>query len=310
MASSEPTADQILALIPMDSVLGAVVVGLGVNAFFYGFSALQFVQYRTRLFRDSALTQLLVTWTFLIDTVHTIALCWLLWSYIIDNFENPLYLTSAPWPFTTTPLFLAVTAAPIQFYFAWRVLKLSKSRILFCIIILFSLANTILGVVATVVAFTHANVHDFKLLLPLIDSWLGTAVFCDGFTSACLMYYLTRSRSGFRRHQTFRNRAAHAFIESSVLTSVFALADLIVYSTVPSTNYHIIIGFPMGRIYTCTLLAMLNARLKLKEDEADGVVQKEASLLPSSIRARANRTSVGSTLPTPLTTSNGPDMFG
>ena len=42
---------------PMDQVLGAVVVGVGVNAFFYGFSVLQFVQYRTRLFRDSWTTQ-------------------------------------------------------------------------------------------------------------------------------------------------------------------------------------------------------------------------------------------------------------
>ncbi|KAI0745427.1 hypothetical protein C8Q76DRAFT_703618 [Earliella scabrosa] len=274
LSAAPPEA--ILAMIPMDQVLGAVVVGVGVNAFFYGFSVLQFVQYRTRLFRDSWTTQLLVTWTFVIDTAHTVALCWLLWSYIVDNWTNPIYLTSAPWPFTTTPLFLAVTAAPIQVYFGFRVWKLSKSRTLFATILLLSLANTILGLVGTIFAFTHAAVSDFRLLLPIIDSWLATAVLCDGITSACLIYYLVQSRSGFRRHQSFRNRVAHAFIESSVLTSIFALGDLIVYSTVPDTNYHIIIGFPMGRIYTCTLLAMLNARLKLREDEADGVVSKES----------------------------------
>ncbi len=49
--------DAILARIPLDQVLGAVVVGVGINAFFYGFSVLQFVQYRTRLFRDGYLTQ-------------------------------------------------------------------------------------------------------------------------------------------------------------------------------------------------------------------------------------------------------------
>ncbi|KAI0779782.1 hypothetical protein C8Q74DRAFT_715248 [Fomes fomentarius] len=264
------------SFLDLDEVLGAVVIGVGINAFFYGFSVLQFVQYRTRLFRDGHLTQLLVTWTFLIDTTHTVALCWLLWSYIVDNFTNPSYLTSAPWPFTTTPLFLAVTAAPIQVYFADRVRTLSKSRVLCGIILLFSLANTAMGVVATVFAFTHASVQDFNLILPIVDTWLVTAFLCDGLTSVCLVYYLTRSRSGFRRHQSFRNRVAHAFIESSVLTSVFALADIVVYSTVPNTNYHIIIGFPMGRVYTCTLLAMLNARLKLREDEADGVVSKES----------------------------------
>ena len=55
MSAAPPEA--ILAMIPMDQVLGAVVVGVGVNAFFYGFSVLQFVQYRTRLFRDSWTTQ-------------------------------------------------------------------------------------------------------------------------------------------------------------------------------------------------------------------------------------------------------------
>ena len=64
--------------------------------------------------------------------------------------------------------------------------------------------------------------------------------------SACLIYYLVQSRSGFRRtcscevgigaathrvhlgHQSFRNRVAHAFIESSVLTSIFAVSALLV----------------------------------------------------------------------------------
>lgn len=120
--------------------------------------------------------RLLVTWTFLIDTTHTVALCWLLWSYIVDNFTDPAYLTSAPWPFTTTPLFLAVyvsvpdltlicllkrivlsTAAPIQVYFADRVRTLSKSRVLYGIILLLSLANTTMALVATVFAFTHAS---------------------------------------------------------------------------------------------------------------------------------------------------------
>ena len=55
---------------------------------------------------------------------------------------------------------------------------------------------------------------------------------------------------------------------------LFQLADLIIYvrvpvkaydvqlgsfelqSIVPNTNYHILLGFPMGRIYTCTFMAV------------------------------------------------------
>ena len=43
--------------VKFSAVLGPIVLSICINAFFYGFSALQFVQYRTRLFRDNALTQ-------------------------------------------------------------------------------------------------------------------------------------------------------------------------------------------------------------------------------------------------------------
>ena len=43
--------------IPYGAVLGPIVLSICINAFFYGFSVLQFIQYRTRLFRDNVLTQ-------------------------------------------------------------------------------------------------------------------------------------------------------------------------------------------------------------------------------------------------------------
>lgn len=41
----------------LSAVLGPLVLSVCFNAFFYGFSVLQFIQYRTRLFRDNLLTQ-------------------------------------------------------------------------------------------------------------------------------------------------------------------------------------------------------------------------------------------------------------
>ena len=55
------------------------------------------------------------------------------------------------------------TAAPIQVYFGFRVWKLSKSRTLFATMLLLSLANTILGLVGTIFAFTHAAYVFFVL---------------------------------------------------------------------------------------------------------------------------------------------------
>lgn len=37
----------------IERVLGPVMLGVCINAFVYGFSVLQFIQYRTRLLRDT-----------------------------------------------------------------------------------------------------------------------------------------------------------------------------------------------------------------------------------------------------------------
>lgn len=54
MSSADAAA---LSAIPINSILGPVMLGVCINAFFYGFSVLQFVQYRTRRFQDQWPTQ-------------------------------------------------------------------------------------------------------------------------------------------------------------------------------------------------------------------------------------------------------------
>lgn len=55
MSSSDAAAA--LSAIPINSILGPVMLGVCINAFLYGFSVLQFVQYRTRRYQDAWATQ-------------------------------------------------------------------------------------------------------------------------------------------------------------------------------------------------------------------------------------------------------------
>ncbi|TBU47280.1 hypothetical protein BD309DRAFT_510260 [Dichomitus squalens] len=62
--------------VPISKILGPVMLGVCVNAFSNGFSVLHFVQYCTRLSKDPRPnTQPPVTWTFSVDTAHTVAHC-------------------------------------------------------------------------------------------------------------------------------------------------------------------------------------------------------------------------------------------
>ncbi|OBZ68158.1 hypothetical protein A0H81_11798 [Grifola frondosa] len=275
--------------VPIEKILGPVVIGVTLNAFLYGFCVLQFIQYRASYLRDNVLTQLLVTWTFMIDTAHTGATIYMLWTYAVDNFQNANVLTTAPWPFTATPIFIVCTSGPIQHFFAWRVKKLSGSWTLFWGLSVLSLSSTALGLANAVSGFSNPNVKDFRRLLPLVIAWLTLSMVCDLAIAVALLYFLNKNRSGFRRSDSIMNRFVHSFIESSAFNTFFTLADIVIFSSLPNTNYHLLLALPMGRVYTSTLLAMLNSRLRYKEKVAEGTASIH-SLHGSRVDRRFNLT--------------------
>ena len=67
---------------------------------------------RFRLHFDRALNGLchrvLVAWVMLLDTFHTAASVYMLWDYVVTNFNNPAFLSAAPWPFPSTPIVTAL----------------------------------------------------------------------------------------------------------------------------------------------------------------------------------------------------------
>ncbi|KAH9940477.1 uncharacterized protein BXZ73DRAFT_75566 [Epithele typhae] len=267
MASEEPrSGSSVVSHVELTRFLGPVVISVTFNAFLYGFSVLQFMQYRSRLFTDTRLTQLLVAWTFFVDTFHTCALCWMVWTFIVDNFGNPAFVSDAPWPLAATPALVGITAMPIEIYFAHRIWTISQNRRLYWFVIVLIAATFITSITCAALVIAQATVIGLERLLPSIDAWLGLQALTEAVISYALLHYNVKSRTGFRRAETIKNKIADLFIQTSLLTSLFTVVQTIT----PSTNFHLLLGLPMGRVYTCCLLAMLNSQLQRQEEEADG----------------------------------------
>ncbi|KAF5349977.1 hypothetical protein D9756_009207 [Leucocoprinus leucothites] len=90
----------------VNRVLGPIVIASLVNAVIYGACVVQFWTYYTSKMEKNWRINVLVNWVFILDTFHTIALCYMLWEYTVTNFNNPTYLLTADWPFLITPVTL------------------------------------------------------------------------------------------------------------------------------------------------------------------------------------------------------------
>ncbi|GBE81317.1 hypothetical protein BKA93DRAFT_822805 [Sparassis latifolia] len=269
-------------------LMGPVVIANALNAMLYGLCFLQFLHYYSMGKRDSLPNQAMVCWTFAVDTTHTAASVWMLWYYLVQNFANAPVIGTLPWPYLSLPIFIILASLPIQQFFAWRIKQLSGSWIVFFALSILSLVSSGVGFANSAVAFTTPSVQDFNSQAHLVDIWLTLSMVCDGFLAGLLFYYLQKSRTGFKRTDSIITRIIHSCVESTALNSIFCMADLIVFNLYTESNYNLLVAMPMGRVYTITLLGMLNSRLAMREELEGELNDTSHAMQPSRIDRRFN----------------------
>ncbi|KAJ7240584.1 hypothetical protein C8J57DRAFT_1371531 [Mycena rebaudengoi] len=238
-------------------VVGVYLLGLLFNTFLYGFVLAQFLTYFNTKSNDPLWIRAVVWSLLLIDTIHSAVEVYAVWETGVENYGNLGSLASVSWAIPFTAVATAVAAMITQLFLVHRVMLLTKSRILVAAIC----ASSVVGLVF-------------------------------GCTAASLITALLRSRTGFRRTDTIINRLVRGAIETGLFASAFALADLFSFVFFRDTNLYAMFAFPIGRIYTNTLLHTLNARAELKN--MDSIIDCDSEGNAAAIRMQ-NQSNIQST---------------
>ncbi|KII90712.1 hypothetical protein PLICRDRAFT_52414 [Plicaturopsis crispa FD-325 SS-3] len=255
-------------MVKVELILGPVVTAVVTNAFLYGLCVLQFSNFYTSGIKNRPIIRLLVAWVCLLDTYHTITGVYLLWDYTVTNFNNPEILTQSPWPFPSTPIVTVCASIPIQLFLAWRIKQFSGSWVIFGGIAFLSIMQGAFAIVSAIMALETTNISGFDKIIPFVDTWLGLTIACDLSITALLAFHLRKSRTGFRRTDNVITGLVRSSVETAAFAFFFCVMDFICF-TIPQlqdTNFHLIFAFPMGRIYTNTLLTTLNSRSTLRSE--------------------------------------------
>ncbi|KAF8901315.1 hypothetical protein CPB84DRAFT_1777556 [Gymnopilus junonius] len=247
-------------------VLGPIVIGTVLNGFIYGICFAQFLTYWNNCFKDTYIIRYLVGWTFLLDTFHSGALFYMLWAYVVTNFGNPIFLTAVLWPFSATPIVTTLTSFPIQIFLSWRIRQLSQSKKVFYCLVFMAAAQGSVGLACSISAFKVPDLALYHILVPYVDAWQVLAVATDASISILLWYHLSQSRTGQKRSDCVIQRVIRTSVETAAFGAFFCIMDLITFTVLLRTNFHVIFAFPMGRIYTNALLMNLNSRPSLRAE--------------------------------------------
>ncbi|KAJ7243938.1 hypothetical protein C8J57DRAFT_57229 [Mycena rebaudengoi] len=245
-----------------DTTVGALLAGILFNTYLYGFVTYQYVTYSNLKFNDPLWIKMVVGMLFIVDTVHSGVAIYSAWRLCVTNFNNPLVLASVDWTIPFTAIATSVSALITQFFLGHRVLRLTRSKPLVAVLALLSTGGFVFGTIAGIKSGLLKEVSKFGELVPLVIAWLSLQSSADLFITGVLTFVLSRSKTGFDHTDSIINRLIRGAIQTGLFASIFALGDLFAFVFLRNTTtFYAMFAYPIGRIYTNTLLDTLNARM-------------------------------------------------
>ncbi|KAH0591134.1 hypothetical protein H2248_001233 [Termitomyces sp. 'cryptogamus'] len=208
--------------------------------------------------------QVIVITLFVTDTLHSAVAIYAGWETCVTNYANPESLAFVSWTIPFTACATSVAAILTQFFLGHRVWILTKNMAFVVVIGVLSVLGFIFGIYSGIRSGIIREVAHFAPLKPFVICWLGFQTSADLLLTFILSFVLSRSRTGFRKTDTIINRLIRGAIQTGLFASMFALADLFSFVLHGDTNLYAMFAYPIGRIYTNTLLDTLNARIELK----------------------------------------------
>ncbi|KAJ7314921.1 hypothetical protein DFH08DRAFT_894197 [Mycena albidolilacea] len=255
-----------------DTDVGPILLGIFLNTYLYGLVTNQYINYvnhsECALVSELCKTnhqstcRAVVIVLFVVDTTHSAVGIYAAWDLCVTNFNNPNILGTLGWTTSYTAVAMATSSVVTQVFLIHRVFKLTKkNKPLVVFLATMSIGGYVCGWIAAVKSAIMKDAGKLRQILPLVTAWLALFCIVDLLITAILIFVLVHSKTGFRRTDTIINRVIRGAIQTGLFAAMVALSDLFCFIFAPHTNFYMMFAYPLGRIYTNTLLDTLNARM-------------------------------------------------
>ncbi|KAI6155754.1 hypothetical protein BKA82DRAFT_4082463 [Pisolithus tinctorius] len=264
---------------PYDQILGPLLIGILFNTYLYGIVTYQFASYYRADFNDRFAVKCVVAFLLVLDTVHSIALIYMVWAYMVTNYTNPTALQYFAWPYPFTPIGTALAALVTQIFLGDRIYRLTHNKVIYGIVITMALPAFGLGMACGIEAWFIHVLADMPRINGLATAWIVMQVIVDTFLTVTLSIILARAKTGLPTTDGVLRRLIRGAIQTGVFAIIFSLGDLITFLLLPNANFYGMFGIPVGRIYSNTLLDTLLVREKLKKELSSTAFQRASQVM-------------------------------
>ncbi|KAJ7182485.1 hypothetical protein C8R43DRAFT_967308 [Mycena crocata] len=247
------------------TAIGPVFIASILNWMLMGTLVMQVYTYYQKFRTDRAVIRLLVYVVFLLDGAQTVMLTHHAWFSLVVIWGKPEMLDVLVWSAAMIPFMCGLVSLIVQIFYAWRIWTLTNSRFIRAISILITLVALTQGLTAMVTAIItrqHPNIGIIIKLHPEFSVWWGGSLVADVLITSCMSYvlYNAKSRTTMGQSETLLTTLINRVVQTGAVTVVCAAVGFGLYLGFPTTTYHFVPSYILGKLYTNSLMLTLNLR--------------------------------------------------
>ncbi|KAJ7259210.1 hypothetical protein C8J57DRAFT_1135185 [Mycena rebaudengoi] len=300
----------------IEKVTAPLIFGVLAATFLFGILTVQFYFYHISFPKDAKSVKGLVYIVYLLELTAATLYFADIYHWFAVGFGNLIFLDDIYFSVVDQPLMSSILGAIAQCYYCYRIWTINRRTVpIIVIVVLLAIAQVVSGIHMTVMArevkkFSKAGNNRW----PSVWVMNITSPFADVIVAVTMTILLLRSRTRVARTELMIRRILNLTIETNVLSSkyihllspcplpnayvrigIFAILVFALVVGLPGTTYFTIPAIILGRIYSNSILLMLNNR-KLLRDGAGGAGESTAGSMNLAKFRAAPRSDMESTV--------------
>ncbi|KAI6147979.1 hypothetical protein BKA82DRAFT_4146731 [Pisolithus tinctorius] len=263
---------------------GPGLIATTVGLVLYGVTIFQYLFYLSAFPNDKRLLKIVVLLVFALDTFGTITLLSYYCRELIVCRRQTSYACTVgvPWYMSSALGANLFTAFFVQCFYAHRVWIIgNRNKLLTGAVLVTSLAQLAFGLVLLGMVY-HTGIIDTLFSSPYSPlNALGSAI-CDAIITTSIFFYLRPLSGRFRKENHIR-KLNLVFVQLGLITFLISLAMAILYYQAHLVGKYLTVapGGILGKTYSNSMLAVLNARKSIRDQQQAQVPPLEIPTLPS-----------------------------
>ncbi|KAJ7214817.1 hypothetical protein GGX14DRAFT_609477 [Mycena pura] len=243
-----------------------MLAGTQANWLLLGTLTLQVYKFHVCFPKERWWIKTLVYTLFTLEVVQTAVTSHFAYTLLVVRWGDPTVFVKLPWSSLAVPIFTGITSASVQIFFAWRIYTLKGehlwARAVSVLIVMLALMQSLSALVTDGRFAVTTQVAELQKLMIGVKVWLIGSAVCDVVITLAMITILAqyRMKTPWKRTDSLITKLIYNTVETGAITSVVAVAEVILFILFSQTNLHQTPAFMLGKLYTNVLLTTLNTR--------------------------------------------------